>query len=100
AREDSSTAVDRTSPADPTDRRIAVIGMSVRFPGADSPAQFWQNLRDGVESIRRLSTVELRAAGLPDEQIDDPHFVPAVPWIDGIDRFDADLFGYGEAEAA
>ena len=29
---------------------IAIIGMSCRFPGADSPKQFWENLHDGIES--------------------------------------------------
>lgn len=30
---------------------IAIIGMSGRFPGAKDLEDFWQNLRDGVESI-------------------------------------------------
>ena len=34
---------------------IAIVGMAGRFPGARSTAEFWQNLRDGVESIRDLS---------------------------------------------
>ena len=28
---------------------IAVIGISVRFPGAKNVEQFWQNMRDGVD---------------------------------------------------
>ncbi|MGX1760980.1 beta-ketoacyl synthase N-terminal-like domain-containing protein, partial [Streptomyces lydicus] len=30
---------------------IAIVGMSGRFPGASDLAEFWSNLRDGVESI-------------------------------------------------
>ncbi len=42
---------------------IAIVGMAGRFPGAASVDQFWANLRDGVESIRRLGDEELEAAG-------------------------------------
>ena len=31
---------------------IAIVGMAGRFPGARNIAEFWRNLRDGVESIR------------------------------------------------
>ena len=30
---------------------IAIIGLACCFPGANNPEQFWQNLRDGRESI-------------------------------------------------
>ena len=30
---------------------VAVIGMACRFPGADTPEQFWQQLVDGVDSV-------------------------------------------------
>ena len=30
---------------------VAVIGMACRFPGADSPEQFWANLASGVDSV-------------------------------------------------
>ncbi|WP_199743879.1 non-ribosomal peptide synthetase [Verrucosispora sp. FIM060022] len=30
---------------------VAVIGMACRFPGAESPEQFWQQLVDGVDSV-------------------------------------------------
>ena len=34
---------------------IAVIGMSCRFPGADDVEAYWQNLRQGVESVSFFS---------------------------------------------
>jgi len=34
---------------------IAVIGMSCRFPGANSPEQFWINLREGKNCITFFS---------------------------------------------
>ena len=42
---------------------IAIVGMAGRFPGARNIPEFWQNLRDGVESIRDRSDAELLAAG-------------------------------------
>ncbi|KAH7827829.1 putative beta-ketoacyl synthase [Monocercomonoides exilis] len=33
---------------------IAVCGMALRFPGASSPKQFWQNLMRGVDSITEV----------------------------------------------
>ena len=44
---------------------IAIIGMSVRVPSASTVDQFWQNLRNGVESIAFFSDEELLAAGVP-----------------------------------
>ena len=39
---------------------VAIIGMSGRFPGARNLAEFWDNLRNGVESIRFFSEAALR----------------------------------------
>jgi hypothetical protein len=43
---------------------IALIGMAWRFPGAESPDEFWRLLIDGVEAIDTLSTEELLQAGV------------------------------------
>ena len=79
--------------------RVAIIGMALRFPGASSPAKFWQNLAGGVECITRFSDDELRAAGVPEARLVDPTYVPAAACLDEIDRFDAQLFGISEREA-
>jgi len=42
-------------------RDVAVVGMAGRFPGARDLAQFWQNLKGGVEAVTFLSDEELRA---------------------------------------
>ena len=34
---------------------IAVVGLAGRYPGAKNVDAFWQNLRDGVESISFFS---------------------------------------------
>jgi acyl transferase domain-containing protein len=78
---------------------IAVIGMSARFPGAPTLDQFWGNLIDGVESISFFSEEELRAAGVPNELIREPHYVPAASLLDGVEQFDARFFGFTPREA-
>ncbi len=78
---------------------IALIGMALRFPGANSPEQFWDNLKNGVESIRFFTDEELLAAGVPAAQLSRPNYVKARPMIEGIDLFDADLFGIPSREA-
>lgn len=80
---------------------IAVIGMACRFPGANSPEQFWQNLSAGVESIAQLSDAELLAAGVDRELLQHPNYVKASPILDcDIAAFDAQFFGYSPKEAS
>jgi acyl transferase domain-containing protein len=81
------------------DRSIAIVGMAGRFPGAPTLDAFWRNLCDGVESVSFFTQDELRAAGVPPEQIADPDYVPAAAVIDDIDQFDAQLFDISPAEA-
>jgi len=79
---------------------IAIIGMAGRFPGAPSIDAFWQNLRDGVESIRTLSDTELRAAGVSEEELANPEYVRAAAILDGIELFDASFFGFSPRDAS
>ena len=83
-----------------TDTDIAIIGMAAHFPGAPSIDAFWANLRDGVESIRRLTTAELLTAGEAAHLINRPDYVPFAAVLDGFETFDADFFGFSPKEAA
>ncbi len=78
---------------------IALIGMAGRFPGAASVEELWRNVAAGVESISRLTRDQLLAAGVPAEVADAPGYVPARGVLEGVDRFDAELFGYSPREA-
>jgi len=79
---------------------IAVIGMAGRFPGARDTAELWRNLRDGVDSGRRLSGRELAALGVPAALCADPRYVPVTAQMPGIECFDAPFFGVSDEEAA
>lgn len=78
---------------------IAVIGMAGRFPGAPDIKAFWQNLRDGVESISFFTNDELIAAGVDPALLNDPHYVKAAPILEDVEMFDAAFFGFTPKEA-
>jgi acyl transferase domain-containing protein len=82
------------------DGSIAIVGMAGRFPGARNIQQFWQNLRNGTESIRILSDAELRAAGVSAEELADPDYVRSAPILDDVELFDAAFFGLSPRDAA
>lgn len=79
--------------------RVAIIGMSGRFPGADTVEQFWQNLCSGINSIQLLSPEALQAAGADPDLIQHPNYVNAHASLDDIAGFDAAFFGYSPREA-
>ncbi|MDT0379017.1 amino acid adenylation domain-containing protein [Streptomyces sp. DSM 42041] len=91
----SAPAVDGRS----DDRRIAVVGMAARFPGASSVEAFWAGLREGRSALRVLSPEELADAGLSPQQIRDPLRVPVAGVLDGADAFDPEFFRMSPAEA-
>ena len=78
---------------------IAVIGLSGRFPGAKNLDTFWQNLRDGVESVTFFTDEELLEQGANPDSLRQPNYVKAKPFLEDIDRFDAPFFGVSTLEA-
>ena len=81
-----------------TDSAIAIIGLAGRFPQARTVAEFWQNLRDGVETIHRLSDEEIAAAGQT-AAARQPNYVNAASVLEDVELFDAAFFGYTPREA-
>ena len=78
---------------------IAVVGLSGRFPGAATVEAFWDNLRRGVESITVFTAEQLAAAGIPPAVSRSEGYVAAAGVLDGIDLFDARLFGFSPRDA-
>ena len=86
--------------ADDTDAgSVAVIGMAARFPGAPDVRTFWENLRNGVESVTFFSDEELRRAGVDEVLLQDPNYVKAAAVLDDIASFDAAFFEIRDREA-
>ena len=83
-----------------TGLEIAVIGMAGRFPGAAGTREFWENLKNGVESITFFSDSELEEAGGDPQLLKNTNYVKANGLLECIDRFDASFFGYTPMEAS
>ncbi|GAB4243667.1 MAG: hypothetical protein Kow0049_33320 [Stanieria sp.] len=83
-----------------TEESIAIIGMDGRFPGAKNIEQFWENLKAGKESITHLTDDQLLANGVDKTVINDTNYVKAGAFLEDIDLFDANFFGYNPKEAS
>jgi amino acid adenylation domain-containing protein len=75
---------------------LAIVGMSGRFPGSRTVAEFWRNQLAGVESIAQFRVEELEVAKA---SAADPTYVRARPVLDDVDLFDAAFFGIYPREA-
>ena len=82
-----------------TGLEIAVIGMSGKFPKADSIKRFWENIKNGVEAIDFFTEEELKAEGETQENIENPSYVSANAYLENKAFFDANFFGYLPDEA-
>ncbi|MFG3510704.1 amino acid adenylation domain-containing protein [Streptomyces sp. NPDC047821] len=98
----SHTAAPDRSPARRSaaaDEPVAVIGFACRLPGAPDAGTFWANLKNGTDSIRHFTPEEQRAAGIAEDLLADPGYVPAKGYVEGAALFDADFFDCSPAEA-
>jgi amino acid adenylation domain-containing protein len=91
---------DHVATSDDTDSAIAIVGMGCRFPGAQSPDEFWKLLANGT-----IATGEI-----PSERwnVDEYYAREDAPgmmntrwggFLEKIDQFDADFFGIAPREA-
>ena len=79
---------------------IAVIGMACHLPGANDANTFWDNLKNGKESITFFTDEELLEAGVPPEQLRRASYVKAKGKLEGVENFDAGFFGFSPRDAA
>ncbi|XLS27837.1 aminotransferase class III-fold pyridoxal phosphate-dependent enzyme [Flavobacteriaceae bacterium M23B6Z8] len=76
---------------------IAIIGMSLKFPDAETPDEFWNNLmqkKDHIKAFPQSRKKQLeayyRSMG---KSVEDISFQEGA-YLDHIDLFDADFFGF------
>jgi acyl transferase domain-containing protein len=79
--------------------QVAIVGMALRVPKADSAEALWALLREGREGLTRFEREELLAAGVPENLTDNPSYVPVNGTLADIDLFDADFFSMSPREA-
>ncbi len=72
---------------------IAIIGMTARFPGADNTEEFFENLKNGIESIETLTDKELEELKVSQELISNPNYVKVRASMRNPEYFDSEFFG-------
>lgn len=83
------------------ERSVAIIGMSCRFPGANTPDRFWHLLRAGHDAVAEIPQSRWIADEYYDEtgSIEGWMYVRTGAFIDDVDCFDAKFFGIAPREA-
>jgi acyl transferase domain-containing protein/acyl carrier protein len=82
-----------------TGLEIAIIGMAGKFPGAKNIHEFWENLKNGVETISFFSDEEMEKEASDPTQIRKPNYVKSKGIIEDIEYFDESFFNFTPAEA-
>ena len=81
-----------------TNRDVAVIGMSGRFPGANTIEEFWSLLVEGREGTSFFTDEELDPS-ISSAAKNDSSYVKARGIIDKAEEFDAEFFGFNPRTA-
>ena len=79
-----------------TDNRnepIAIIGIGLKFPEADNVSEFWNNLKNGKDSIRQIPENRWN------KNLLNPSTVTFGGFVDDVDKFDPVFFGISPREA-
>lgn len=90
---------ERSAPVETSDRDIAIVGLSGRFPKSTSVADFWDKLCQGQDLISRFDASEMEDAVSPADRAK-PNYLAVRPILDDVDMFDAKYFGILPKEAA
>jgi len=78
---------------------IAVVGLAGRFPGAPNIDAFWNNLVNGVESVREFSEEELIAAGVSAADYLSENYVARGTVLEDAYDFEPEFFGVTRSDA-
>jgi acyl transferase domain-containing protein/acyl carrier protein len=73
---------------------VAIIGISIRVPGAKNQHEFWENLIKGKESISNFSKQELLDYGIEEEIVENMQYIRHKGVLEDIEYFDAPFFKY------
>ncbi|BBM86751.1 polyketide synthase [Candidatus Uabimicrobium amorphum] len=81
--------------------KIAVVGLSCRFPGAKDSESFWKMLVEGVDAISEVpqSRWDLEEYYDPDPDAPGKMYTKHGGFVDNVELFDAAFFGIAPREA-
>ncbi|MCL6604779.1 MAG: acyltransferase domain-containing protein [Paenibacillus sp.] len=102
---DGAASSERKPPAQINDSKhsedIAIVGLSCRFPGAESPEHFWSNLMEGKQSISEIPSSRWNLSEYYSENLEDKGkmYTRWGGFIERIRQFDAGFFGISPLEA-
>jgi acyl transferase domain-containing protein/acyl carrier protein/SAM-dependent methyltransferase len=82
-----------------TGLEIAVIGLSGRFPGANSMRALWELLKAGGEGLSFFTDEELKQAGVDEKMLQHPDYVRSRGVVDKVEYFDNTFFGFSAKES-
>jgi len=80
---------------------IAIVGMGCRMPGSRNLGEFWQTLKNGVDTISEVTKDRWDVEELYDPNPDTPGKVVTKSggFVKDVDKFDAAFFGISPREA-
>ena len=76
---------------------IAIIGISCRFPNANSLEEFWDNICQGKDCLERFTAEESLQIK---NKFDQENFVPVKGILSDVEQFDANFFGFNPIDAS
>ena len=79
---------------------VAIIGMSCRLPGAKNIQEYWNNIKNGKESISSFTLDELKKEGLAEDLLNKPNYIRAKGIVDDLKYFDPKFFRLTAQEAS
>ncbi len=82
----------------PSTEGVAIVGIALRFPDADTHEELWKNLCEGRESVTFFDDDRLDPS-VPGSLRKNPAYVKARGVLEGADAFDAAFFNISPREA-
>jgi phthiocerol/phenolphthiocerol synthesis type-I polyketide synthase C len=85
-----------------SDRAIAIVGASCRFPGAAGLEAYWRLLAGGIDAVSKIGPDRWAARFFLHPRYGEPGktYSFAAGLIDGVDLFEPEFFGISPREAA
>ncbi len=82
-----------------SDFRIAVVGVSGRFPNAKNVEALWENICAGQNGSTHFTSEDLSKGGVSKDEFENSNYVPVRGVVADTENFDYAFFGYSLKEA-